>query len=171
VNYFTLIASIPAPNSSAAARSTPVPAPDSAAVIMGDIYMDSDTLFAAWSSISRTAALPSLTLLGCAVAYIYADQKGIRSARAFLEKCFPQKTEWFYYRVDFLLTAMIGTAVGTALYAPLSTHQAIAAGVGWTAIFSIATVPRAVSHGRLRKPVTPDSNAAASSLGMPQGAP
>ena len=122
--------------------------------------MNLDSLFAAWASISHTAALPSLTLLGCAVAYIYADQKGIRSARAFLEKCFPQKPEWFYYRVDFLLTAMIGTAVGTALYAPLSTHQAIAAGVGWTAIFSIVTVPRTVAPGRVRKPVTPALNEA-----------
>jgi hypothetical protein len=52
------------------------------------------------------------------------------------------------------------------LYAPLSTHQAIAAGVGWTAIFSIVTVPRALAHGRVSKPtaqVLHEAHAAAES--------
>ncbi|WP_158930185.1 hypothetical protein [Acidisphaera sp. S103] len=83
------------------------------------------------------ATLPSITLLGCVTAYIYCEQKGLKNSQKFLTKFFPNRTPRFYFRSDFVLSAIIGTCIGIILYSPKTGYQALAAGVGWTAAFSL----------------------------------
>jgi uncharacterized membrane protein YbjE (DUF340 family) len=88
---------------------------------------------AAW----EFANIPSITLLGCVTAYVFTQQKGIKSSIGFLKGLFPRRSSAFYLRVDFILSVMIGTCIGVILYSPITEYQALAAGLGWTAAFSI----------------------------------
>jgi uncharacterized membrane protein YbjE (DUF340 family) len=82
-------------------------------------------------------SIPSTTLLGCVAAYVYSDQKGIKSSRRFLNGLFPRRSSAFYLRLDFAMSAIIGTCIAIILYSPITAYQALAAGVGWTAAFSV----------------------------------
>ena len=88
-------------------------------------------------SLLALLSIPSITLLGCITAYVFSEQKGIKSSQKFLAKFFPQRSPTFYFRVDFVVSALIGTAIGIILYSPTTGYQALAAGVGWTAAFNI----------------------------------
>jgi hypothetical protein len=84
------------------------------------------------------ANIPSITFLGCVTAYVFSQQKGIKSSIRFLKDFFPRRSSAFYIRVDFILSVIIGTCIGAILHAPITTsYQALAAGLGWTAAFSI----------------------------------
>src|ERR1700674_175930 len=88
---------------------------------------------AAW----EFANIPSITPLGCVTAYVFTQQKGIKSSIGFLKELFPRRSSAFYLRVDFILSVMIGTCIGVISYSPITEYQALAAGPGWTAAFSI----------------------------------
>jgi uncharacterized membrane protein YbjE (DUF340 family) len=88
---------------------------------------------AAW----EFANIPSITLLGCVTAYVFTQQKGIKSSIRFLKGLFPRRSSAFYLRVDFILSVIIGTCIGVILYSPITEYQALASGLGWTAAFSI----------------------------------
>ena len=60
--------------------------------------------------------LPSITALGCVTAYIYSEQKEVKSSQSFLRRFFPERLDVFYFRLDFFMTAVIGTAIGLLLY-------------------------------------------------------
>lgn len=94
--------------------------------------MDPD-IQAAW----HFANIPSVTLLGCITAYVFSQQKGLKSSIKFLKDFFPQQSSAFYIRIDFVLSVIIGTCIGVILYSPNTEYQALAAGLGWTAAFSI----------------------------------
>ena len=68
-------------------------------------------------------SLPSITLLGCVTAYVYSEQKGIKSSLKFLSKFFPRRSQTFYFRVDFVISALIGTSIGIILYSPTTGYQ------------------------------------------------
>ena len=55
----------------------------------------------------------------------------------FLKGLFPRRSPAFYFRFDFALSVIIGTCIGVILYSPTTEYQALAAGLGWTAVFSI----------------------------------
>jgi hypothetical protein len=93
-------------------------------------------------SVITLANIPSVTLLGCVTAYVFSEQKGIKSSRKFLNGFFPRRSAEFYLRVDFLLSALIGTCIGIILYSPATSYQALAAGIGWTAAFSLIKAER-----------------------------
>jgi hypothetical protein len=82
-------------------------------------------------------ALPSVTALGCVTAYVYSEQKELESSLRFLRRFFPNREDTFYFRADFFVTAVVGTCIGLLLYDPRNHYQALAAGIGWTAAFSI----------------------------------
>jgi hypothetical protein len=86
--------------------------------------------------------IPSVTALGCLTAFIYCEQKGVKGSRDFLRKFFPGHTKAFYLRCDFALSVLVGTVIGIILYSPTSAYQALAAGLGWTAAFNIASAER-----------------------------
>ena len=86
--------------------------------------------------------LPSITALGCVTAYIYSEQKEVKSSQSFLRRFFPERLDVFYFRLDFFMTAVIGTAIGLLLYEPRNPYQALAAGIGWTAAFAIFKTER-----------------------------
>jgi hypothetical protein len=83
------------------------------------------------------ANIPSITFLGCVTAYVFTQQKGIKSSIRFLKDFLPRRSSAFYIRVDFIMSAIIGTCIGVILYSPTTEYQALAAGLGWTAAFSI----------------------------------
>lgn len=83
------------------------------------------------------ANIPSITFLGCVTAYVFTQQKGIKSSIRFLKDFFPRRSSAFYIRVDFIMSVIIGTCIGVILYSPTTEYQALAAGLGWTAAFSI----------------------------------
>jgi hypothetical protein len=85
---------------------------------------------------------PSITLLGCVTAYIFSEQKGVKSSVRFIKTLFPKRSSVFYFRFDFILSALVGTCIGIILYSPKTEYQALAAGLGWTAVFSIIKADR-----------------------------
>ena len=85
----------------------------------------------------KAATIPSITLLGCVTAHVYSEQKGFKSGRKYLKQFFPKKTTAFYIRLEFILSAILGTCIGIILYSPSTPYQALAAGVGWTAAFNL----------------------------------
>jgi hypothetical protein len=99
------------------------------------------------STVWHEANIPSITLLGCITAYVFSEQKGIKSSANFLKGMFPQRSKAFYFRTEFIMSAVIGTCIGIILYSPQTEYQALAAGIGWTAAFSIIKADRAAQRG------------------------
>lgn len=99
-------------------------------------------------------ALPSVTALGCVTAYVYSEQKQVKSSLQFLKKFFPDKSPAFYFRADFFMTAIVGTCIGLILYEPRNPYQALAAGIGWTAAFSIVKAERRSRATEIQDPNT-----------------
>lgn len=64
------------------------------------------------------AAIPSTTMLGCVAAYVYSDQKGLKSSTKFLADLFPNRSSVFYLRADFVMSVLIGTCIAIILYSP-----------------------------------------------------
>jgi hypothetical protein len=93
------------------------------------------------------ADIPSVTLLGCVTAYIFSEQKGLKSSSRFLKSFFPERSEAFYFRTDFIISALVGTCIGIILYSPITEYQALAAGVGWTAAFNIVKAEKTPRWG------------------------
>jgi hypothetical protein len=89
-----------------------------------------------------TLAIPFVTALGCITAFIYSEQKGLKGSLNFWKKCFPGRTDAFYFRADFIMSALVGTGIGLILYSPQNPHQALAAGIGWTAAFNLVKAER-----------------------------
>ena len=84
----------------------------------------------------------SCTAIGCFAAYVFCSQKGVKGSREFLMGVLPGRTDAFYARSDFVLTVIIGTFIGIILYSPSTALRALAAGVGWTAVFNTANTDR-----------------------------
>ncbi|MBO9574137.1 MAG: hypothetical protein J7494_00230 [Sphingobium sp.] len=78
-----------------------------------------------------------LTALGCIVAFIYCEHKGIRSSEDFWRKMLPERSTAFYFRADFLLSCVVGTVIGIVAFNPNTSVEAISAGLGWTAAFGV----------------------------------
>ena len=91
--------------------------------------------------------IPAVTALGCVAAYMYSERKGLKTSRHFLTQMFPGYSDTFYFRCDFLLSAIIGTVIARILYVTDTEYQAFVAGLGWTAAFSIAIADRQQSGG------------------------
>jgi hypothetical protein len=115
-------------------------------------------------SLVAVVKIPGWTLLGCVTAYIYSEQRETNRSKSFLRGLFPKRTEAFYFRLDFLLSASIGTALGIILYSPHNSYQALAAGIGWTAAFSLLLTQRPAANSQEQSPAV-DSNASHSGPG------
>ena len=92
----------------------------------------------------QAAHIPSVTLLGCVTAYIFSEQKGVNNSVRFLRNMLPCRSSAFYFRLEFLLSVVVGTCVGIILYSPKTEYQALAAGIGWTAAFTILKAEKTV---------------------------
>src|SRR5262245_51555389 len=79
----------------------------------------------------------SITLLGAVTMYLFSLQKGFHGSSEVLEKLFPARQQSFYYRVDFLLSTVLGAILGTIIYQPSTSIQALAAGLGWVGAVNI----------------------------------
>ena len=101
-----------------------------------------------FDTVRAALTIPSVTALGCITAYVFSEQKGVKSAEACLRKFFPKRQDAFYFRLDFFLSAVVGTGIGLILYSPQNGYQALAAGIGWTAAFNIARYDGKRHHGQ-----------------------
>ena len=101
--------------------------------------------------IVEAATIPSVTALGCITAYVYCQQKEMRGSHDFLKRFFPNRSDAFYLRTDFAMSAIIGTVIGIILYSPHTAYQALAAGLGWTAAFNVVSASKR-SHPLEPKP-------------------
>lgn len=81
--------------------------------------------------------IPCLTSLGCVTAFVYCEHKGFEKSQNFFRQMLPGKSDTFYFRSDFIISAILGTVIGIVIYSPTTEYQALAAGLGWTAAFSI----------------------------------
>lgn len=72
-------------------------------------------------------------LLGCVVAQVFALWKDYTGARGFIRQAMPSWSDHAVIRADFYLVSIIGSIVGTILFAPNDYRQALFAGIGWFA--------------------------------------
>jgi hypothetical protein len=105
--------------------------------------------------------IPSVTLLGCITAHVYSEYKGFKSAQKFLKQFFPKRRDSFYIRLEFILSALVGTCIGIILYSPATPYQALAAGIGWTAAFNLLKADRVPEEDT--SPVTEEAKSGSAS--------
>jgi hypothetical protein len=77
------------------------------------------------------------TLFGAIAMYVFALSKGFDGAIPFLKKFFPQKSEAFYNRADFVIVIFAGSIIGTICFSPQNSLQALAAGFGWVGAVNV----------------------------------
>lgn len=58
--------------------------------------------------------------------------KDFQGTQPFLRKMFPNKTDAFYVRVDFILLPLIGTVLSITLLEPSNMKSAVFAGLSWS---------------------------------------
>jgi hypothetical protein len=58
--------------------------------------------------------------------------EGFAGCQPFLRKIFPNKTDAFYVRVDFLLLPFIGTLLSIVLLEPDDVKSALVSGLSWS---------------------------------------
>lgn len=74
-----------------------------------------------------------LTYFGALVVPILSlYPKEFKGALTFLQKMFPNKSERFYFLLDFLIVPIIGALLGYYLLDPISTKASICAGLSWS---------------------------------------
>jgi hypothetical protein len=74
-----------------------------------------------------------LTYIGAICGHIlslYTNE--FKGAIPFFERIFPNKTQTFYFRIDFLILPIIGALIATVLLDPSNTKSAIFAGLSWS---------------------------------------
>lgn len=79
-----------------------------------------------------------VTLFGAASMYVFSLKKGFEGSISFLIKMFPERTNVFYDRLDFLVVTIMGSILGYLLLDPKQVHQALVAGLGWVSAVNVA---------------------------------
>jgi len=87
------------------------------------------------------------TLFGAIAMYVFALNKGFEGAVPFLKRVFPDRSQVFYDRMDFFVTSVAGSIVGTICFSPQSTLQALAAGFGWVGAMNVLMTPQGHQPG------------------------
>jgi hypothetical protein len=77
------------------------------------------------------------TLFGSAGMYVFASHKGFDNSINFFKRMFPNHSETFYYRFDFVLMTVAGALIGLISFSPTGTYEALAAGFGWTGAMNV----------------------------------
>lgn len=82
-------------------------------------------------------AMYAATLLGCFAMYVFSLHQGFEGAIAFLKRMFPNHSQVFYDRVDFVLVIITGSLLGYILLEPVKYSQAVVAGLGWVSAVNV----------------------------------
>lgn len=88
------------------------------------------------------------TLFGAVAMYVFALNKGFEGAVPFLRRMLPGKRKVYYDRLDFFVTTIAGSVVGTICFAPQSSLQALAAGFGWVGAMNVLMTPKSEATGQ-----------------------
>jgi hypothetical protein len=94
------------------------------------------------------------TLTGAAGMYIFSSARGFDNSRGFLQKMKPGKSDIFYYRCDFVLVSVLEGLFDYIWFAPQDAHKALAAGISWPAIFTVATTSQQNTRPARQPPKT-----------------
>ena len=78
-----------------------------------------------------------IAMLGAMLMYLFASSRGLESTVPRLRQLLPGKSDTFYYRMDFCLVILIGSAVGYIFFEPKQSIQALAAGCGWVGALNV----------------------------------
>jgi hypothetical protein len=78
-----------------------------------------------------------VAMLGAIAMYLFASSKGRQSTVPRLRRLLPGKSDTFYYRTDFILVIIIGSAFGDIFFNPQAPIQALAAGCGWVGALNV----------------------------------
>lgn len=74
-----------------------------------------------------------LTYIGAICGHILSlYAKEFKGAIPFFERIFPNKSQTFYFRVDFIILPIIGALIATVLLEPWNAKSAIFAGLSWS---------------------------------------
>ena len=71
------------------------------------------------------------TLCGTLTLYTFQLSKGMENSVPVIRQMFPNRSEVFYFRANFILVVALGSVVGDAFFNPKTPPQALAAGLGW----------------------------------------
>jgi len=82
------------------------------------------------------------TLFGAIAMYIFSLFKGFEGATPALRKLFPNRSQVYYDRLDFLLVTVCGSIIGTIFFQPHDSLQGLSAGFGWVGALSVLTNPK-----------------------------
>lgn len=77
-------------------------------------------------------------VFGAGTAHALTLHKDYQGTVNFLRKLFPDRKDTFYFRVDAILSIIIGSIIGYVLTQPTSPNQALIAGLGWVSATNLA---------------------------------
>ncbi|GJH28154.1 hypothetical protein [Caballeronia novacaledonica] len=77
------------------------------------------------------------TVIGAAAMYVFSLYHGFEGSVAFLRKMFPNRSNTFYDRCDFIVVTILGSVLGFKLLDPQHPPQAVMAGLGWVSAVTV----------------------------------
>ena len=86
---------------------------------------------------SRAILMWLLTAFACAAMHIFSMVKGFEGSIPWLRRMWPERSDAFYHRVDFVMVVLIGSIIGYLLFRPEQIPHALTAGFGWIGAVSI----------------------------------
>jgi hypothetical protein len=78
-----------------------------------------------------------LTLVGALMIFVFSAGREPAGPGTFIRKMFPQKSELFYDRLDFLLVTGLGSVIGFIFFDPDNAIHSLSAGLSWSSGLSI----------------------------------
>lgn len=69
--------------------------------------------------------------------YMFSVVKGFQGTLSTLRNLLPNRSNSYYYKLDFLIVAIAGSIIGTIFFRPQDPLQALAAGLSWFGALSV----------------------------------
>jgi hypothetical protein len=86
--------------------------------------------------------LLAIVWFGAVCMHLYSNRRQFDGIRPYLSKAWPSLSEACLYRIDLLITPLVGAGIGYIFFSPTNPMSALAAGVSWTAAFQILVAGR-----------------------------
>ena len=84
-----------------------------------------------------TAVLYMTTAFGAAAMYVFSLQRGFDGSVRWLRRMWPERSDVFYDRLDFLIVVFAGSIIGSIVFSPREPYHALAAGFGWVGAVNV----------------------------------
>jgi hypothetical protein len=83
-------------------------------------------------------ALYTAAILGALTLHLFSFDKNFAGANVVIRQLWPQKSDVFYHRLNFIIMMIVGPLVGFILLEPQKAHQAFVAGASWVGVVNTA---------------------------------